>query len=323
MPALRASFVPSPITRAVIDGTARPRGIDLDIEDNSGKTVSAIVEANSKRMVAGEDLDVAEMSFGTFTRARDLGAPILALPVFPGRRFLHPAIVVKEDSPIQAPADLRGKRAAIGQFWQTAAIWHRVLLNTRYGVKQGEMSWVCTQPERWDRLPKPAGDVRQDASGRDPLALLKAGEVDVALLTNATGLQGDGSAEGLRRLFAEPAKTQLQYYKQTGIFPVIHLVAMREELAQDRTMYDELAEAFKESKQLGLTDMIESPTEGPVFGGKPDEVRAIFGFDPYPYAIEANRQAIETFLNDAFNHQHLTDRLLQVEDLVPSHLLAR
>ena len=160
MPALRASFVPSPITRAVIDGTARPRGIDLDIEDNSGKTVSAIVEANSKRMVAGEDLDVAEMSFGTFTRARDLGAPILALPVFPGRRFLHPAIVVKEDSPIQAPADLRGKRAAIGQFWQTAAIWHRVLLNS------GGFAFPAALAGRTSRLSQLSGTKRTAAGSR-------------------------------------------------------------------------------------------------------------------------------------------------------------
>jgi len=322
MGALRASFVPSPLTKAVIEGSARPRGVDLAVEDNSGKTTSQIIEENSKRMVA-LDLDVAEMSFGTFTRARDLNVPILALPVFPGRRFLQPAIVVRADSDMQEPKDLRGKRAAIGQFWMTAFCWHRVILNTRYGVKQTEISWVCTQPERWDRLPKPQAEVTLDTSGREPLALLKAGEVDAAFLSNANGLRGDGQEEGVRRLFAEPAKTQLQYYKQTGVFPIIHLVVMREELAQDRNLYDEVAEALRESKQLGLEEMVESPTEGPVFGGKPTEVRSVFGFDPYPYGVEANRQALETFLNDAFTHQHLTERQVRVEDLVPAHLLAR
>jgi 4,5-dihydroxyphthalate decarboxylase len=322
MSALRASFVPSPLTKAVIDGRARPRGIDLDIEDNSGRTTSTIIEENSKRMVA-LDLDVAEMSFGTFSRARDLGVPILALPVFPGRRFLQPAIIVRQDSPIQEPGDLRGKRAAIGQFWMTAFCWHRAILNTRYGVKQSDIGWVCTQPERWDQLPTPQAEVTLDTSGREPLELLKAGEVDAALLSNANGVRGDGQDEGVRRLFADPAKTQFQYYKQTGVFPVIHLVVMREELAQDRNLYDEVAEALRESKQLGLEEMIESPTEGPVFGGKPQEVRSVFGFDPYPYGVEANRQALETFLNDAHSHQHLTDRLVRVEDLVPAHLLAR
>jgi 4,5-dihydroxyphthalate decarboxylase len=322
MGALRASFVPSPLTKAMIDGTARPRGVELDVEDNTGKTTAQIIEENSKRMVALE-LDVAEMSFGTFTRARDLNVPILALPVYPGRRYLQPAIVVRADSDIQEPDDLRGKRAAIGQFWMTAFCWHRVILNTRYDVQQSEISWVCTQPERWDRLPKPQAEVTLDTSGREPLELLKAGEVDVALLSNANGLRGDGRVEGVRRLFPEPAKTQLEYYKETGIFPIIHLVVMRAELAQDQKLYDDVAEALGESKRLGLDEMIETPAEAPVFGGKPEEIRATFGADPYPYGIDANRTALETFLEDAHDHQHLTERQLRVEDLIPAHALAR
>ena len=179
MAALRTSLVPSPLTRGVIDGTFKPREIELDIQDNSGKTTSEIIEENSKGMVA-LDLDVAEMSFGTYMRARDLGVPILALPCFPGRRFLQPAIVVRGDSTMQDPKELRGKRVAIGQFWMTAFVWHRAILNSQYGVKQNEVSWVTTQPERWDRLPTPQADVQQDTSGREPLELLKAGEVDAA-----------------------------------------------------------------------------------------------------------------------------------------------
>jgi 4,5-dihydroxyphthalate decarboxylase len=320
--ALRTSLVPSPLTRAVIDGACKPREVELDIQDNSAKTVSQIIEENSKRMVA-LDLDVAEMSFATYSRARDVGVPILALPVYPGRRFLQPAIIVREDSAIKEPKDLRGKKAAVGQFWQTAAVWHRVILNSQYGLKQGDLSWVCTQPERWDKLPQPQAEVTWDTSGRDPLGLLKAGEVDAALLTNANGLQGDGHEEGLRRLFPEPAKTQLQYYRRTGVFPVIHLVVLKEEVAEDRYVYDELTEALRDSKQAGLNDMVESPTEGPVFGATPDEVRGTFGFDPYPYGVEANRNAIELFLGDIASNQHLTDHQLRIEELFPAHLLAR
>ena len=323
MPVLKTSLVPSPLTRGVIDGTCKPRGdIQLDVQDTSGKTVSQIIEENSKRMVA-LDLDVAEMSFGTYMRARDLGVPILALPSFPGRRFLHPAIIVAQDSAIQDPKELRGKRAAVGQFWQTAYVWHRAILNSQYGIKQNEITWVTTQPERWDKLPEPQADVTQDTSGRDPLALLKAGEVDVAFLTNGNGLQGDGHDQGVRRLFGEPAKAQLQYYRQTGIFPIIHLVVAKEEIAQERDTCDDLSEALLDAKQAGLDEMIGSPTEGPVFGGKAEEVRATFGSDPYPYGVEANRQTLELALGDAANNQRLTDRQLQVEELFPAHLLAR
>jgi len=323
MAALKTSLVPSPLTRGVIDGTCKPRGgIELDIQDNSQKSVSQVIEENSKAMVAGE-LDLAEMSFGTYMRARDIGAPIRALPVFPGRRFLQPAIVVAQDSPIQDPKELRGTRAAIGQFWQTAYVWHRAVLNSQWGIKQTDLTWITTQPERWDRLPKPQADVTQDTSGRDPLTLLRAGEVDVAFLTNGNALQGDGQDLGVRRLFADPAKAQLQYYRSTGIFPIIHLVVAKEALTEDVDTFDELSEVLRDAKQAGLDDMIESPTEGPVFGGKPDEVRATFGSDPYPYGVEANRQTLELVLGDAANNQRLTDRQLAVEELFPAPLLAR
>src|SRR5437870_2627108 len=156
MPTLRASFVPSPLTQAVIDQQVRPNGVDFDFSQQMRDVAtSVIIEANSKKMVAGE-LDVAEMSFGTFTRARDIGAPLFGLPVFPGRRFLQPAIAVRTDSDIESPSELRDKTAAVGQFWQTAFVWHRLLLNTMYGVRQEQMQWVCTAPERWDALPAPA-----------------------------------------------------------------------------------------------------------------------------------------------------------------------
>jgi len=321
--ALKTSLVPSPITRGVIDGTIKPRGgIELEVQDNSKKTVSQVIEENSKAMVAGE-LDVAEMSFGTYMRARDIGAPIRALPIFPGRRFLHPAIIVAQDSSIQRGEDLRGKRAAVGQFWQTAFVWHRALINSEWGIKQTDLTWITTAPERWDKLPKAQGDVTQDTSGRDPLTLLRAGEVDVAFITNGNGLQGDGSDLRVRRLFPNVAQAQLEYFSRTGIFPIIHLVVAKEEIANDADTFDRLSEMLRDAKQAALDDMIASPTEAPVYGGKPDEIRATFGSDPYPYGIEANRKTLELVLEDAANNQHLTDRKLAVDELFPSHMLVR
>ncbi|MBI2317002.1 MAG: hypothetical protein HYU75_08345 [Betaproteobacteria bacterium] len=182
MPELRTSLVPSALTRALIDGAVRPRGAVLDLaEPGPQATEPAIIEQNSRLMVAG-DLDVAQMSFGTFTRARDLGVPIIGLPIFPGRRFVQPAMAVAADSDLETPADLRGKRAGIGQFWQTAFIWHRLVLHTLYGIRQEDISWTCTAPERWDELPSPRAPTRLDRSGRDPVALLRDGEADVALV---------------------------------------------------------------------------------------------------------------------------------------------
>jgi 4,5-dihydroxyphthalate decarboxylase len=124
-------------------------------------------------------------------------------------------------------------------------------------------------------------------------------------------------------LFSEPVNVQLEYYRQTRIFPIIHLIVVREEIAQDRQAYDELAEAFRVSKEAGLAGMIESATDSPVVGASPEQIRATFGIDPYPYGVEENRHVLELLLQDAFNHQHLTERQLTVDELFPGSALER
>ena len=324
MPSLRASFVPSPLTRAIIQGAVRPRGVDLDIETNAGLATSEIIESNSKRMVA-LDLDVAEMSFGTYTRARDRGLPLLALPIFPGRRFLQPGMIVASHAGITGPADLRGKRAVLGQFWQTASIWHRVILNQTYGIAQDQMSWICLAPERWDMLPEVSAPTRFEASGRDALAILEDGDADVALLPRGRDLPGGGTATpaGPRPLFHDTVQAQRDLFLATGLFPIIHLIVVREGLAQDEGLVEGLCEAFEESKGQGRAEMIADPRETPVTGGDPADVPALFGPDPWPYGIAPNRRVLEAYLDDVFHHQHLTDRLLTVEELFPAHLPAQ
>lgn len=319
MVTLRASFVPSALTKAIIQGAVRPRSVELDFVDHAPGTAAAVVEQNSKRMVALQ-LDVAEMSLGTLTRARDRGVPIVALPIFPGRRFLQPAIAVTEHSTIESPTDLRGKRAALAQFWQSASIWHRFILHTRYGVAQDELSWVTSAPERWDALPEPSARTRQDTTGRDVRTLLKDGDVDVALLAAGGVLRDGGQSEGLRRLLPDSVQAQRDFFLETGIFPIIHPVVMREELAKDEGLVEALCEAFEESKQRGLVEMIAK--ESPVFGGNAEDVHALFGEDPWPYGVERNRKTLEPFLEDVFGHQHLTDRRLKVEELFPARLPA-
>jgi hypothetical protein len=320
MPGLRGSLVPSSLTRAFIEGRARPKGADIELVDNSKSTAAVIIEQNSKAMVA-LDLDIAEMSLGTFTRARDLGLPIMALPVFPGRRFLQPAILVGPQVKVASPNDLRGKSAAFNQFWQTATIWHRVVLHQSYGITQDQMSWVCLAPERWDALPVPSVKIRRETSGRDAVTLLKAGEVDIGLLAGAGMLPEDGN--GPRRLFEDPVPVQQEYFRQSGILPIIHLVVIREELAKDAALVGALCQAFEDSKQMGLSTMIENPRERPLFGGSAEQVRELFGADPWPYGVEPNRHVLDAFLEDVFSHQGLTDRRLAVDELFPDRLPSR
>src|SRR4051794_31311023 len=105
---LRTSLVPSGLTAAILAREVQPEGVELEVVDPAGRTTAQIIDQNSREMVAGQ-LDIAEMSFGTYSKARDHGLPIVALPIFPGRRFLQPGIFVRPDSDLHNPVQLSGQ----------------------------------------------------------------------------------------------------------------------------------------------------------------------------------------------------------------------
>ena len=317
---ISASFVPAPLTEALLSGAVRPRDLELRWDGyGPAATTNEIIEKNSRRMVALE-LDVAEMSFGTFTAARSHGVPIVALPVYPGRRFLQQGIYFAPGANFQSPADLRGKRVGIAQFWMTASVWHRLILRQSHGVSQGEVTWVTTQPERGDWLPEPPGvRIEPDLSG-SPEELLVSGRVDAIMSPRPVAGRADGRKE-LIPAHPDPVAVQCDYYRKTGVFPIIHLIVVRQELAErEPWIVESLCNAFQEAKQLGLDTAIASPADTPIWGGKPGDVQPLFGEDPFAYGVTPNRRVLETWLADMYEHQHMIDRPLTVEELFPTNL---
>lgn len=114
------SLVASPLTRPILDGQAPVAGVAV-------RTQAQGVNTNSLEML---DLkyDVAEMSLATFTKAREQGVPLVALPIFPGRRFMQPGATFRASAHLRGLSDLRGKRVGPPQFWMTSSVWHRLLV---------------------------------------------------------------------------------------------------------------------------------------------------------------------------------------------------
>ncbi|HZT07028.1 MAG TPA: hypothetical protein VFC51_08345 [Chloroflexota bacterium] len=311
---LTLSVIPSPLTRPVLDGRATVAGASVDPRQ------ARSVNANSLEML---DLayDVAEMSLATFTKAREQGRPIVALPLFTGRRFLQPGVTFAARAGIHDPSELRGKRVGLPQFWMTSSVWHRLVLRQMHGVAQHEVHWVTTARERMGALAMPpVVDVRMDASGRSPRDLMRDGEIDAAMA--AGGGRGDGQAhgDGVVPAYPDLVSAQRDYYERTRIFPIMHLIVMKEELARSRPeLIEGLCRAFLEAKALGLREAIES--EQPLVGASADEARRLLGDDPWPYGLAANRDALETFVNDA-RDQHLLERPMAVDELFASNLPA-
>lgn len=280
---LTASLTPGHLTLPIIEGAAPIEDVELDIETETS------VDKNSRKMLTGQ-FDIAEMSFATFIRARLDGFPIIALPIFTGRRFVQPAILCAPGSGITNPRGLAGKSVGLPQFWMTSSVWHRGILAEHYGVPAREVRWVTTAAERLISLTLPEDlDIAHmpEIGGIPGLLGGKAG-VDCVMLPKAPG-----EAPGWFSPFNDLTRAQADYYAATGIFPIMHLVVMSSVLATtDPGLPARIIAAFDASKR-------RAARAKPIEGLDDAETARLFGADPWAYGIEENRTSLLVFLDYA------------------------
>jgi 4,5-dihydroxyphthalate decarboxylase len=295
---LSCSLIASALTAPILDGTVADPALDLTL-------TTATVDENSRAMIAGK-FDIAEMSMATFVQALSHGLDFVALPVFMGRRFLQPCVAFALNSKIASPADLRGKRIGLPQFWMTSSMWHRGLLEHEYGVPATQVEWVTTQPERLDAGFSPGARVTN--VGDHPLSqlpqLLDDGTVDVIFSPRPPVRDGK-----LAFLFDDPAGTSVEYRDRTGIYPLLHTVVLKGSLREHAPA---LFDLFRRSKEHAYAHPGANEIESPIAGLSFDEARARLG-EPYPYGVRANAAAIDAFL-DYSVEQGLTAKRVKAQD---------
>ena len=295
---LSCTLIASALTDPILAGTVADPDLDLAL-------TTASVDENSRAMIAGT-FDIAEMSMATLVQARSHGLDLIAIPVFMGRRFLQPCVAFPLDSPIATPADLRGKRIGLPQFWMTSSMWHRGLLEHEYGVPATAVEWITTQPERLDVGFSPGAHVTN--VGDHPLGqlpeLLRDGTADVLFSPRPPARDGT-----LKFLYADPAATALEYRDRTGIYPLLHTIVIKGAL---RAHAPALFDLFRRSKEHAYAHPAATEIESPIAGLSFDEARSCLG-EPYPYGVRANAAAIDAFLTYAVE-QGLTSERLRTED---------
>lgn len=309
---LSMSLVPGPLTQPVLAGDVVPAGTDVAV--TAGKSV----DGNSRQML-NLAFDVAEMSLATFLKAREQGTPLIGLPIFTGRRFLQPCVLVSTRAGIERPSDLAGKRVGLPQFWMTSSLWHRGILEQQHGVAQDAVAWHTITEERFAGLEMPPYVTlrRGAAEGSGPpdgflQELLLAGELD-ATMTPRPGDELARRDSRVRQLYRDVVQTQREYYLSTGVFPIMHFVVMRAELdAQHPWLAESLCAAFAAAK--ARTRAAGAGPEPPIAGMAPAEVAAVFGEDSWPYGLERNRRTLETFVGFA-TRQGLLHQPIPVDEL--------
>ena len=304
-------------TRALADGTVRPDGIDLTY-------LSLPVEETFFHMLRYREFDAAEMSLSSyavslFTQAR----PFIAIPVFPSRFFRHASIFVNAASGIREPKDLIGKRAGSPEYQMTAPVWIRGILADHYGVAVDSVTHVTggeEEPNRSEKLkldlPK---NIRIERIGPDKILsrMLAEGEIDALFTARTPSSFRDGSGR-VRRLFENYVDVERDYYRTTGIFPIMHTVVIRRDVYEaNRWVAQSLLKAFDEAKQLTYRDLAETAAQKamlPWAHAHFEEARRMMGEDFWSYGLERNRDTLATFLRYSFE-QGLSKRQLSPEEL--------
>ncbi len=298
-------------TRALQEGRVQVEGAELTY-------LPLRVEETFWRMLRYQDFDAAELSMGSYLMAREKGYPrLIAIPVFPSRAFRHSGIYINADSGIREPKDLVGKRVGVPEYQVTMATWARGILQHEYGVKPEQMKWFTggeEYPGREDKirhdLPKNI-DIRSIGPDQTLSSMLERGDMDAVISPHMPSPFVRRSPK-VRRLIPNFREVEKDYYRRTKIFPIMHTVALREEVYEKNPwVAQSLCKAFAESKRICEESMYEFSALKYMLAwsiAEMEEERDIFGENPWPYGLEDNRHVLETLVQYAHEQGLLKSR---------------
>jgi 4,5-dihydroxyphthalate decarboxylase len=287
---------------------------------------SSIYELNAVAMGGDQRFEIQEIGLHPYMLAFANGdlRDYTLIPVFPLRTFRHKSLFIRTDRGIEKPADLRGKKVVTPGYSQSSLTWIRGMLQHEYGVAPGEMEWIIT------RKSSDAGQVSKNESqlpegvpitmgpeGKDESELLVSGAADAAL----TAMELPAFVEGnplVARLFSNYRATERAYFTKTGIFPIMHAVAIRNDVVKENPWLPKATfEAYSRAKELNYQAMNKlgwAMSSLPWFGAELEATRELMGDNFWPYGIAPNRKALEALFQ--YSHeQGLASQRLTIEEL--------
>ncbi len=318
---LSVGMAANPRTWALFDGRVRPDAIDL---------VPSPVFASELfwRQLKFADFDVSEMSMSTLMMARANGDDRwVGLPIFTTRRMFHTTILVRRDSGIESPADLRGKRVGVPEYQQTAALWTRGALQHEYGVHARDLEWwmerVPTHSHRGAvGFDAPEGvTINQIPVDKNIGSMMLSGElqavvhyiVDPNLIDRSTADLWHHPA--IRPLFPDPVAEGIRYYNKTGLLPINHgMVIKREIVERHPWVVLNLLKAFERANDVAERERQEQCAYHVATGLLPPGSQKGLRTQLIRHGVQANRLVLETAAQ--YSHeQGLTPRLMTLPEL--------
>jgi 4,5-dihydroxyphthalate decarboxylase len=285
------------IVRPLIDGTVKVDGVELNIlTDNDSAT-------RHWRFLRNQEFDVAEVSGSSYLAARDNDWPFRAIPVFLHRRFRHGFMFINTGKGIGKPSDLKGRTIGVKTLMTTAILWMRGILQNEYGVPLNSIEWVAELDDDVQVTLPPDIKVRRLPDNKSVETMLAEGELDAVFHSDLIKpfLAKDPR---VARLFPDPKAEEVAYFKKTGIFPIMHVMGIRQSVAEQHPwLAINLFKAFNEAKAIAMKRM-QNPRIVPLawYRDAWEEQEQLLGPDPWEYGLsEKNCKNLETLVG--YSHE--------------------
>jgi 4,5-dihydroxyphthalate decarboxylase len=309
--------------RAIIDGRVAIEGCDVNY-------ITLEPEETFFRAFGAREFDVTELSLSSYMVATSRGTcPYKAIPVFPSRMFRHSAIYIRTDRGIARPEDLKGKRIGVPEYQLTAQLWARGILADEYGVKASDMSWLYggeEEPGRTEKLKlelPPEISLAPIPEGATLSAMLRDGAIDGIISPRAPSCFSQ-KAPNVGRLFPNFRQAELDYFSRTGIFPIMHVLGIRNDLVEAQPwLPSSVFKAFVQARNATYEDLdflAALRVTLPTLTAELEEIHRVMGHDFWPYGFAENRKALAAAVRYSYE-QGLSKRQLAIEELfVPATL---
>jgi len=299
------------IVRALKDGTVKPKGIELRVADYPG------TRAIHDKVAEGDACDINEFNGGAYVVQKHGGRDdFTALPVFLHRRFRHGFLFVNAAADIRAPKDLIGRQVGGTNLQPASNIWMRGILQDEYGLPHRQVTWVVERSE--DVAFTPPKDLRIEmiAPGKKLDLMLAEGEIPAMLSPDLPRLFRAGDKR-IVRLFPDYKDLELAYFRRTGIFPIMHVTTIKQEIVDKFPWVPtNLTKAFEAAKAIAYR-RIANPRVVPLAWVRTalEEQEEMLGRDPWAYGLTpANRKNLETVLRYTFE-QGMISKMLPLDAL--------
>ncbi|HLH24724.1 MAG TPA: ABC transporter substrate-binding protein [Chloroflexota bacterium] len=285
----------------------RFRFFEPDVDTNLPLTDGTVtIDGFDLERVSGP-ADAWDQGMGQLPALLAAGEPIVCIPAFPNRKFRLSYIQVNAKAGIESAKDLEGKRVGIHFWGNTAGVWARGALQNYYHVDLARIDWLAARPEPPPHLP--AGiKIRPLPEHTGPAdlfmdALLVDGELDAVIGPNVLPSITRRDPR-VRRLFRDYKQEEETYFKQTGIFPISHVIAMdRGFVERHPEAPTALLRAYRQARDVAFNRIEGSD---PVIltiswaAAAMAEQRALMGERYWAYNIDDNRRSLDAFTEFAY-----------------------